>query len=118
MSYRNNREDYLGGQILNIIKLEDLSKAISTKLDIEMEQAKKYAHIVIDFFGFEDRIIDNILNPEERKLFYLLESLGILTVEREDITLSNGNEWRMHYWRLEKNEIFQHSNRNKQKKKI
>jgi hypothetical protein len=101
---------------LSIITLEDLSKAIAKGLDIEIEEAKKYAHIVIDFFGFEDRIIDNILEPEERRLFYLLQEYGILAVDREEITLYNGNEWRIHFWRLEKKTIMQFSNGRKKKK--
>jgi hypothetical protein len=101
---------------LSIITLEDLSRAISKRLEIEIEEAKKYAHTVIDFFGFEDRIIDNILNPDERRLFYLLQELGILGVDREEITLYNGNAWRMHYWRLEKKTIMKYSNGKKLKK--
>ena len=95
---------------MTLITLDDLSRAIAQKLDMEWEEAKKFASLVIDFFGFEDRILDNILDPEERKLFYLLEKQNILSCEREETTLHNGNEWRIHYWRLEKTTILHHSN--------
>ena len=99
---------------MTFITLKDLSRAIVKILEIDIETAKKYANIIIDFFGFEDRIIDNILEPEDRRLFYMLEKQGILTSEREETTLYNGNEWRTHYWRLEKNTILQCSNEKKQ----
>ncbi|RLI61940.1 MAG: hypothetical protein DRO67_07570 [Candidatus Asgardarchaeum californiense] len=38
-----------------------------------------------------------------------------MSAERERITLHNGNEWRIHYWRLEKNTILRYSNTRKQK---
>ncbi len=59
----------------------------------------------MDFFGFEDRIIDNVLEQKERKLFYLLHNEGILRTQREEITLPNGRRWRIHYWILKKQEI-------------
>jgi len=74
----------------------------------------------MDFFGFDDRIIDNVLEHEERQLFYMLESEGILNTEREEITLHDGRVWRIHYWLLKKNTILQYlhskrwvSNKNK-----
>lgn len=63
----------------------------------------------MDLFGFDDRIIDNVLEHEERQLFYLLESEGILNTERDEITLYDGRIWRIHYWLLRKNKIYQYS---------
>ena len=103
---------------MSIVTLNDLSQAIAMRLHIDMEQAKKLAHIVIDFFGYEDRIVDNVLNPEERRLFYILESLGILRTDRERTILYNGNEWRTHYWQLEKKSILHDSNRKHLKKRV
>lgn len=54
----------------------------------------------MDIFGFQDRIIDNILNTQERKLFYKLETCGVLSSCREDTRLPDGRQWRIHYWRL------------------
>jgi hypothetical protein len=59
----------------------------------------------MDLFGFDDRIIDNILEHEERQLFYLLESVGFLSTEREEIFLHDGRSWRIHYWTIKKKKI-------------
>ncbi|UCD14355.1 MAG: hypothetical protein JSW60_02770 [Thermoplasmatales archaeon] len=82
-------------------------------MDIGEGDARKYASIVMDLFGYDDRIIDNILEHEERQLFYILESEGILNTEREEIILYDGRNWRIHYWLLRKNKILQYSNSKK-----
>ena len=84
--------------------------AIEEKLDIDTLEAKKYANIIMDFFGFEDRIIDNALEQKDRQLFYMLEAQGLLHTGRENILLPNGRQWRIHYWRLAKNTILRYSN--------
>jgi len=91
------------------LTIDDLSKVIERKLDINIEEAKRFANIVMDLFGFEDRIIDNILEQRDRQLFYLLEANGLLNTEREEITLHNGRRWRIHYWILKKPAILKHS---------
>ena len=95
---------------MSIITIKDLSLAIEAVLDIDEGVARKYAAIIMDFFGFEDRIIDNTLEQKERQLFYLLEACGILHTEREKITLQDGRQWRIHYWLLRKNIILKHIN--------
>ncbi|NOQ53271.1 MAG: hypothetical protein GQ558_01550, partial [Thermoplasmata archaeon] len=57
------------------------------------------------FFGYNDTIIDNILEPEDRDAFYMLEDLGLLMTEREETTLYDGREWRIHYWLFRKDKI-------------
>ena len=64
------------------------------------------AEHILNFFGYGDRIIDNMLEPEDRDTFYLLEDLGLLRTEREETTLWDGREWRIHYWLLNKERIF------------
>ena len=66
----------------------------------------------MDIFGFDNRIIDNILEQKDRQLFYILESGGLLSTQREEITLHNGRKWRIHYWLLKKNTILHYSNTN------
>ena len=95
---------------MNIITLDKLSTAIEKKLDIDTVEAKKYANIIMDFFGFEDRIIDNALEQTDRQLFYMLETQGLLHTQREMVTLVNGRQWRIHYWLLAKKTILRHSN--------
>ena len=60
----------------------------------------KYAEHILNFFGYSDRIIDNVLHPEDRDTFYMLEDAGLMETEREETTLYDGREWRIHYWLL------------------
>ena len=60
---------------------------------------------ILNFFGYSDRIIDNVLHPEDRDTFYMLEDAGLMETEREETTLYDGREWRIHYWLLKTSEI-------------
>jgi len=94
---------------MNIITLGDLSKAIANRVGIDIEEARRDAGFVMDIFGYDDRVIDNVLDPEDRQLFYILEEEGMLTTEREETTLYDGREWRTHYWVLKKNTILKYA---------
>ena len=94
---------------MNIITLDDLSKAIANRVGIGLEEARRDAGFVMDIFGFQDRVIDNVLDPEDRQLFYILEEEGMLTTEREETTLYDGREWRTHYWVIRKDVILKYS---------
>jgi hypothetical protein len=99
-----------------IISLEDLATAIAARVDIDFESAIKDANFVMDLFGFEDRIIDNILEPEDRQLFYILEEEGMLITEREETTIYDGRSWRTHYWFLNKETILKYKEEGKRKR--
>ena len=94
---------------MNIITLDDLSKAIAHRVGVDIEEARRDAGFVLDIFGFDDRVIDNVLDPEDRQLFYILEEEGMLSTEREETTLYDGREWRTHYWQLKKDIILKYS---------
>lgn len=104
---------------MNIITLDDLSKAIANRVGIPIEEARRDAGFVMDIFGFQDRVIDNVLDPEDRQLFYILEEEGMLTTEREETTLYDGREWRTHYWIIRKDIILKFSkDENKRTKSV
>ncbi len=92
-----------------IVTVDDLTQAIKNSIDdshdMVEEQAYELAHHVLNFFGYSDRIIDNVLEPEDRDAFYMLEDAGILTTEREETTLYDGREWRIHYWLFKRDKI-------------
>jgi len=90
---------------MSIVTLEDLAVAISKRVKIDVESAMGDANFVMDLFGFEDRIIDNVLEPEDRQLFYILEEEGMLITEREETTIYDGRTWRTHYWFINKETI-------------
>ncbi len=90
---------------MSIITLDDLSKAIANRVGVGLEEARRDAGFILDIFGYDDRVIDNVLDPEDRQLFYILEEEGMLTTEREETTLYDGREWRTHYWVIKKDVI-------------
>lgn len=90
------------------LTVEDLTQAIKNSISnqgLEDDQAYALALHVLNFFGYSDRIIDNVLEPEDRDAFYMMEDTGILTTEREETTLYDGREWRIHYWLFRRERI-------------
>jgi len=106
------------GESADIITVDDLKVAIKNSIQEEdempEEDALALARHVMNFFGFNDRIIDNFLEPEDRDAFYMLEDRGILTTEREETTLYDGREWRIHYWLFRKDVITRLLGKNKE----
>ena len=94
---------------MGILTVEDLTLAIKNGIDsrkeMDMDQAYDLAHSVLNFFGYSDRIIDNVLESQDRNAFYILEDADILTTEREETTLYDGREWRIHYWVFKREKI-------------
>lgn len=85
----------------NVVTIDHLTDAIKASIDrkgLSEEAARDMAKHIMNFFGYEDRIIDNVLEPEDRDAFYMLEDAGLLTTEREETILYDGSEWRIHYW--------------------
>ncbi|HID73981.1 MAG TPA: hypothetical protein EYP43_02895 [Thermoplasmata archaeon] len=83
------------------VTVDSLTRAIQNSMGerkLEWEEARRIAEHVMNFFGYGNRIIDNILEPEDRDIFYMMEDSGILTTDREETTLHDGREWRIHYW--------------------
>lgn len=94
----------------SVLTLEILTVAIRNGIDrdgMPEEQAEEMAQHILNFFGYNERMIDNVLEPEDRDAFYMLEDTGILTTEREETTLYDGREWRIHYWLFRKERILE-----------
>ena len=92
------------------VDFDSLAKAIRRSVGHEgmrPEDARSIAAHVLNFFGFNERIIDNVLEPDDRDTFYMLEDTGILETERDETTLYDGREWRIHYWMFRKERIFE-----------
>jgi hypothetical protein len=92
----------------NILTIDNLTKAIQNSVGdqgIDKTEARRMAEHMMNFFGYSDRIIDNILEPEDRDVFYMMEDSGILVTEREETTLYDGREWRINYWLFCKDRI-------------
>jgi len=101
------------------LTVEDLTLAIQNSIEnkgMDEDHAYALAQHILNFFGYSDRIIDNILEPEDRDAFYMLEDTGILTTEREETTLYDGREWRIHYWLFRRERIIELMNAADKKK--
>lgn len=96
-----------------VISVEMLAKALKNSISKEnfsSKDADNIAEHVINFFGYNERIIDNVLEPVDRDIFYELENYGVLATEREETHLYDGRIWRTHYWWLNKHNIIKMAN--------
>ncbi len=87
------------------VTVEKLAKAIEKRLGLPHDEAYAMAARVMDYFGFENFIIDNAILPEDRKLFYALHDAGILRSSWETVLLLSGRNWRIFYWELNEGDI-------------
>lgn len=92
--------------MMPLVTMNALTKAIQRRLNVPGDEARRYAGIVMDIFGYDDSIIDNVLDHRDRRLFYRLQAEGLLNTQRDEVTLCDGKSWRIHYWMLQKHAIF------------
>lgn len=98
-------------QTINVVSRDILNKVLKKLLagkEIEPQYIEELADYVLTFFGFGDSIIDNILTPPDRDIFYMLEEMGILRTDMEEIILVKGKNWRIHYWEYRKDKIIEY----------
>jgi hypothetical protein len=88
-----------------IVTMDSLTKALTKRLEAEPAQAKGLAYRVLNYFGYSDTIIDNLVDQEDRKLFYQLHDAGLLRSTWETTLLLNGKSWRIFYWQLNLEDI-------------
>lgn len=94
---------------MTAVTVEDLAQAISNRTDTPLEAAMGDANYVMDFFGYRDRIIDNMLESEDRQLFYMLEEENLLKTNSREVTIYDGRTWRIEYWHLRKDNILEYA---------
>ena len=88
-----------------IVTMERLTKALTKRLDLEPTEAKSLAYRVLNYFGYANTIIDNLVDQEDRKLFYQLHDAGLLRSTWETTLLLSGKSWRIFYWMLNLEDI-------------
>ena len=93
------------GRTLTVSTLRKVIKDAIGEHGMEDAEAEQMARHVMNLFGFNNRILDNMLEPQDRDVFYMLEDEEILTTEREETTLYDGREWRIHYWIFRREKI-------------
>ena len=97
---------------MEVLTVSRLSSAISNSREyshMSFDESDALSRHIMNFFGFSDRIIDNVLQTEDRDTFYMLEDSGLMETAREETTLYDGREWRIHYWTIKLAEIFKRS---------
>jgi hypothetical protein len=99
--------DQLLEQVVTIEKIKKVLEKTMGKKGIGEDEIDHLAHYLMNFFGYGEYVIDNVLSSEDRDVFYMLEEEGILKTSREEINLLKGKVWRIHYWILRKREILQ-----------
>ena len=95
---------------MTIITVRDVECALVNTLGkkgMSQEECKKLAEYVMNFFGFEDMVSDNLLKARDRDVFYMLQDVGILSTFQDQITIKKGKIWRIHYWVLKKRDILE-----------
>jgi hypothetical protein len=74
--------------------VEILTKTVGLSSPVADEIALR----VLNYFGYHDEIIDNALDHDDRRLFYFLQDMKILSTRWEETQLASGRNWRIFYW--------------------
>lgn len=86
-------------------KFDFLANVIASKVGANKSMAKELAMRVLNYFGYGEVVIDNMLDQEDRRLFYFLQDLKLLKTDWEETILPNGRSWRIFYWEINTDEI-------------
>jgi hypothetical protein len=100
MSYSRTKPNYIEAGFGVSQRPEKLARAMQIAFEDLEQDFINLTSLIIGFFGYGERIIDNVLEPKDRDAFYQLEATGMLTTRLEETTLPDGRDWRSHYWYL------------------
>jgi hypothetical protein len=90
------------------VTLEEMRRALAAclgKKGVGKEEINEIAEYLMSFFGYHSEVIDNMLEPEDRDVFYLMEEEGLLSTRQEEVFITKGKLWRIHYWVLRADRI-------------
>lgn len=85
---------------LTVITLQHLARAMVERMGLKDDEAENLAENVLDVFGFDHEVLDNVLEPEMRQSFYAMEQHGLLSAHSEENQLWQGQDWRTHTWHM------------------
>lgn len=83
---------------MTVITLDHLARAMVERMGLPSHEAEALAENVLDIFGFDSEVLDNVLEPETRQFFYTMEAHGLLSAHSEENQLWQGQDWRTHTW--------------------
>jgi len=89
---------------------EALSKAMVRKIGLKKDAADQLAIRVLNYFGYDEEVIDNALDQDDRRLFYFLQDVSLLRTAWEEAILASGRTWRIFYWYLNLDAIEESAN--------
>ena len=91
---------------LSVISIDELKEALMRE-GMDEDRARSIAEHIMNFFGFENRIIDNYFDNDDRSILYFLQDKGIVSSRSEEVYLGgNGKKaWRIFYWILNTKKI-------------
>lgn len=86
--------------IRNLVTYETLARAVKNRMEVTDDVADDISMRMLNYFGFHEEIIDNVLDQDDRRMFYFLQDVQLLTTHWEEVVLPNGRTWRVFYWGL------------------
>jgi hypothetical protein len=84
---------------------DSVVKILMKTIGLNGAVADEVALRVMNYFGYQDEIIDNALDHDDRRLFYFLQDMKILSTRWEETQLISGRNWRIFYWSFNRNSI-------------
>ena len=87
------------------ITIDKLARAVQKRLKVGKDEAHALSQRVMNYFGFENVIVDNALDQADRRLFYRLHDAGLLRTSWENMLLLSGKHWRIFYWEINESDL-------------
>lgn len=88
-------------EVIRLPWFELIRRTLMKEGNVSEAVADEVSWRVLQFFGNSDEIIDNLLDAEDRRLFYFLQDLHVLKTHWEETQLLSGLNWRIFYWNLD-----------------
>ncbi|MGC9124410.1 MAG: DUF6015 family protein, partial [Thermoplasmata archaeon] len=79
--------------------------------NMNYNDALKIGEHILNFFGFEDQIIENGLENDDREILYFLENLDLVEFKVSTLNTYEGKEWNVSTVHLKDKKIFEFANR-------
>lgn len=86
--------------VITFQEMRDALVALLGRKGMGPDEVGELAEYLLGFFGYGTEVVDNILQPEDRDVFYMLEEEGLLSTRQEEVLVTPGKLWRLHYWIL------------------
>jgi len=104
--------------ILMVVTRDKLKIAIENALEVSPDEAVDMADRVLRYFGYENVIVDNTIDSEDRKLFYRLHDAALLNTNVASEILSSGKSWRIFYWEIDATEVERNLKKERKAKEV